>query len=165
MDKYYYLVSQLPMLFFDKEPAISYENFMAEAEKWLSPKDFALVSTLDMAEMAAKRVDPAVLKAYKEAEQEIRNDLVAWRREKKSGREHKPAAFPASAVKDGNPLQVEKNLLKLRWDLLSEMESGHHFDLESIVLYRLKLQILQRLAQFNKERGMEKYQSLYKVSL
>jgi hypothetical protein len=95
MDKYYYLVSQLPMLFFDKEPAISYENFMAEAEKWLSPKDFALVSTLDMAEMAAKRADPAVLKTYKEAEQEIRSDLVAWRREKKSGREHKPAAFAA----------------------------------------------------------------------
>ena len=36
MDKYYFLIAELPTLFFGKEPAITVEYFLAEAEKWMN---------------------------------------------------------------------------------------------------------------------------------
>ena len=39
MDKYIYFVTQLPTLLFDQKPLISIENFLIEAEKWLTEKD------------------------------------------------------------------------------------------------------------------------------
>lgn len=165
MDKYYYLVSLLPTLYFDKEPEITMDFFLTEAEKWANRRDFDLLSGLDLDEVTSHPSDPQSLKAYKAIELAIRNDLVAWRREKRAGREHKPGAFPLSAIKDSNPLQVEKNLLKLRWDFLTEKQLDHHFDLEALVLYRLKLEILERLAQYDREKGLEKYQTLLKVSI
>lgn len=165
MDKYYYLVSLLPTLYFDKEPEFSEDYFRQEVEKWAGQRDLHVLSSLDISKVTPERPDPPVLKQYKRHELALRNDLVTWRREKRAGREHKPASFSASIVKEGNPLTVEKNLLKLRWDLLSEMELDHHFDLEALVIYGLKLQILQRLGQFDKEKGLEKYRTMYKVSI
>ncbi|MBD3387279.1 DUF2764 family protein [candidate division KSB1 bacterium] len=165
MDKYYYLVSLLPTLYFDKEPEISADYFMQELEKWTSRRDFDLLSSLDIRTVTQERSDPLVLKQYKRRELAIRDDLVTWRREKSSGREHKPASFASSILKEGNPLIAEKNLLRLRWDFLSELDLDHHFDLEALIIYHLKLQILQRLAQFDKEKGLEKYRTMYKVSI
>ena len=165
MDKYYYIISLLPTLTFDKQPDVTVDYFMTEAEKWTSGRDFNLLASLDLGDVDVKSSDPGSLKEIRAFELAIRNDLVAWRREKRAGREHKPTAFSASLVKDGNPLVVEKNLLKLRWDILSEKALEHHFDLEALIFYRLKLQILQRLAQFDKEKGLEKYKSMYKVSI
>jgi hypothetical protein len=165
MDKYYYLVSLLPTLYFDKEPEISADYFMQELEKWTSKRDFNLLSSLDIKNVSCERSDPSVLQQYKRRESAIRNDLVTWRREKRAGREHKPGSFASSLLKEGNPLVVEKNLLRLRWDFLSERDLDHHFDLETLVIYHLKLQILQRLAQFDKEKGLENYRTMYKVSI
>jgi hypothetical protein len=165
MDKYFYITSLLPTLVFDKQPDITVDYFMTEAEKWTSNRDFRLLASLDLGDVEVHSSDPKTLKEIKATELAIRNDLVAWRREKRAGREHKPTAFSLSLVKEGNPLLIEKNLLKLRWDYLSEKELDHHFDLEALIFYRLKLQILQRLAQFDKEKGLEKYKSMYKVSI
>jgi hypothetical protein len=165
MDKYYYIISLLPTLAFDKQPDIGVDYFMTEAEKWTSGRDFRLLASLDLGDVEVHPSDPKSLKEIKAAELAIRSDLVSWRREKRAGREHKPTAFSVSLVKEGNPLLIEKNLLKLRWDLLSEKELDHHFDLDVLIFYRLKLQILQRLAQFDKEKGLEKYKSMYKVSI
>ncbi len=165
MDKYYYIISLLPTLVFDKPPDITVDYFMTEAEKWASGRDFHLLASLDLGDVDVHPSDPKSLKEIKATELAIRNDLVAWRREKRAGREHKPTAFSLSLVKEGNPLLIEKNLLRLRWDYLSERELEHHFDLEALIFYRLKLQILKRLAQFDKEKGLEKYKSMYKVSI
>ena len=60
-------------------------------------------------------------------------------------------------LKEGNPLDVEKKLLQLRWHFIDELEFGHYSDVDFFILYYLKLQILQRLWQFDKERGKEKF--------
>jgi len=68
-------------------------------------------------------------------------------------------------IKEGNPLEIEKKLLLLRWNLIEEKQQEHHFDLEFLILYFLKLQILDRLSSFNKEKGQEIFQKISKVDV
>ncbi|RKY80721.1 hypothetical protein DRQ15_01760 [candidate division KSB1 bacterium] len=165
MDKYYYFVSQLPVLFFDQESYMSTEYFLQEAEKWLSAKDFRTLSAVDINDFSLDKKCPQVLKQYKQFEFNLRNDLALWRKAQRMGQEYKPVNFPVSVIKEGNPLEIEKKLLLLRWNLIEEKQQEHHFDLEFLILYFLKLQILDRLSSFNKEKGQEIFQKISKVDV
>ena len=68
-------------------------------------------------------------------------------------------------MKEGNPLDVEKKLLRIRWELLEAEEAEHHFDLGYLILYYLKLQILDKLSVFDQDAGMETYNTLSKVTV
>jgi hypothetical protein len=52
--------------------------------------------------------------------------------------------------------------MKLQWDFLDNLASDHHFDIEAVIIYALKLKILERLKQFDKQQGAEIYQSISK---
>jgi hypothetical protein len=60
-----------------------------------------------------------------------------------------------------NPLEAEEKLNRARWDYLEELEVGHFFDEERLVLYALKLQLLERRASFDRERGQERFEQLW----
>jgi len=152
MDKYYYIVSQLPMLFFDKETFMTIEYFLQESAKWLSSKDYEVLSQVNINDISLKKMGPKVWLQYSEFEYEFRNDLALWRKSLRVGQEYKPNSF-------------ERRLLKRRWDFIEALEQDHHFDLEFIILYYLKLQILQRLFQFNKEKGMITFQDISRVTV
>jgi hypothetical protein len=152
------MVSLFPTIYFDTKPETSIDYFLTEAEKWLSSRDYKIISGLDMNNVSPNKMDTKFLREYKEIENRFRSDLVSWRKANRVRKDYKPMFLPASLVKEGNPLQVEKNLLKFRWDYLEEKEQEHHFDLDTLIIYYLKLQILHRLSQFNKEKGIEKFQ-------
>ena len=165
MDKYYYVVAQLPLLAYDKEPAMSSEAFLEEAEKWLSGKDYAILSQAryDSTDIGISK--PKLLKAYVAQEFLFRSELAAWRKAQKEGVDYKPESFPVSLIKDGNPLDIEKGLLNRRCDMISQVESDHHFDLEFLILYFFKVQILEKLSLYNKEKGLEIFQKISKVEI
>ncbi len=165
MDKYYYFVAQLPLLFFDKEPLLKIEYFLEEGEKWLSRRDLAILTKVDINDTTICKDDPIVLKDYKRSEKLLRIDLMEWRKAKKINQEYKTISFPVSTIKDGNPLQVEKNLMLLRWNFIEEKESDHHFDLDYIILYYLKLQLLRRIKSFDKEKGLEKFKQFTEIGI
>ena len=165
MDKYYYIVSQLPMLFFDKETYMTIDYLIEEAQKWLSPADFDILSRVDMNDISIDKKGPKLWQQYKEYEFQFRDELALWRKSLKIGQEFKPISFPLSLVKEGNPLEVERKLLKRRWDFIEALEQDHHFDLEFLIFYYLKLQILHRLSIFNKEKGMEIFQNISRVTI
>ena len=165
MDKYYYVVAQLPLLYADKEPTITSDAFLEEAEKWLSSTDYAILSNAryDATDIGISK--PKLLKDYVEQEYTFRTELAAWRKAQKDGVDYKPESFNVSLIKDGNPLQVEKALLQRRWDKISAVEPDHHFDLEFLILYFFKLQILEKLSLYNKEKGLEIFQKISKVEI
>ncbi len=165
MDKYYYVVAQLPLLYLDKEPAITSAYFLEEAEKWLSSTDFAILSNARYDSTDIGISAPKLLKNYVEQEYKFRTDLAAWRKAQKEGVDYKPESFNVSLIKDGNPLQVEKALLQRRWDMISAVEADFHFDLEFLILYFFKLQILEKLSLYNKEKGLEVFQKISKVEI
>jgi len=59
-----------------------------------------------------------------------------------------------------NPLLMEKKFEEKKWILLEEREYGHHFDLEVLIIYLLKLQILERLATFDDKKGEATFEKL-----
>lgn len=165
MDKYYYIVSQLPLLFYDKETFMTIEYFLQESAKWLSSKDYEVLCQVNIDDISLEKMGPKLWQQYREFEYQFRYDLALWRKSLREGQEYKPTSFPPSLVKEGNPLEVERRLLKRRWDFIEAIEQDHHFDLEFIILYYLKLQILQRLFQFNKEKGMITFQNVSRVTV
>ncbi|NLA73934.1 MAG: DUF2764 family protein [Deltaproteobacteria bacterium] len=161
MDKYYYFIAQLPTLFFRKEPEITIERFMNEAGKWLDPADFKTLASLTLESVSINRRDPGGLKQYKNFENALRSDIAAYREARQKDMEYKPSSFPLSAIREGNPLEIELRFMEFRWKFLDEMEPAHHFDFTYVVIYFLKLLLLQRYFSFEKEKGLQKFQMLY----
>lgn len=164
MDKHYYLISQLPMLEFDRPAEMSIGLFTEEAKKWLRFSDFVKLMHVYLFDTSHDDPGPALLKKFKKFEYEFRNDLALWRRAQAEGDEYKPDSFTPTILKDGNPLEIEKRLLQYRWDFLDEHEKDHHFDFEFLIIYYLKLQILDKLSLFDQERGMETFREISRVT-
>lgn len=165
MDKHYYLIAQLPALFFGKETYMTIAVFLQEAERWLNRKEYALLSRVDLDDTRFLADDPQTLRDYKQLEFSLRSELALWRNARRLGQEYRPTSFPLSLFEEGNPLEIEIRLLRLRWDFLEEQEVGHHFDFDLLVLYYLKLQILRRLATFDKIKGLEVFKQLCEVKV
>ena len=53
--------------------------------------------------------------------------------------------------------EFEKALDAFRWKKFDELMSGHSFDLDVVIVYGLKLQILDRHHQFASPKGQEKF--------
>ncbi len=163
MDKYYYFVSQLPVLKFNERPSIGKDYFLDEAKKWLSPKDLEIIVDLNINDFIFKKDDLTVLREYKYFERVLREELVLFRKNSYSNIDSKVLTVVSLSVLEGNPLDVERKLLLLRWTFIEEKEQGHYFDLESLCLYFLKLQILERLFIFDKEKGTLVFDKLCEV--
>lgn len=160
MDKYYYLISQLPALFFDREMPITLDRFLEEAEKWLSGKDFRTLHRIKWKTERDPEKGPKLWRHYQVFEQRFQHELAQWRQYRKEGQEYRSQLFPPTLVREGNPLEIEKKLLYFRWQVLDELERDHHFDLSSCISYYIKLQMLNRLSIFNRDKGMEKFRQV-----
>lgn len=165
MDKYFYMVSQLPTLMFDRENPITTAAFLEEAGKWMSGRDLKVLKSVRLFGEKVQGKAPTLLRLLQEFEDTFRNELGQWRQAQREDGDYKPETFSPSLVKEGNPLEIEKKLLKVRWDKIESEESEHHFDLGLLILYYLKLQILDRLSVFDKELGMEKFQTMSRVTV
>ena len=166
MDKYYYLTSSLPLLKFQEKPYITVEEFIAEAKKWLIVGDFAILSQVDINNFTLDEKDVPIVRIYKDFEYSIRNELASFRIAKKKNTEYKIRKDLTEIIQeDYNPLEMEVKLLQLRWEFLEQQELSHFFDLDFLIIYYLKLQILKRLFSFDKQKGIEKFQVYSSVEL
>lgn len=164
MDKYYYFVTQLPHLAFGQELQITRRYFLEEARKWLSENDYQCMIQTNINEYSLQsNISSKLLCNYIIFEYELRKELTFWRTEQKVGRDYKSIIFPSALVKEGNPLEVERNLMFFRWKYIDELETEHYFDLDAIIAYFLKLQILERLFSFDKEKGKAKFTELSSI--
>ena len=167
MDRYYYLVSQLPALDFDAAPTITPEDFLEEAEKWLPGGALRLLGQVAENGVAADSTGgqglPRSLSGLVEFKTQLREDVALWRQARRSGEDYRPRVFDRSAVEEGAPLEVERNLMRLEWDLLEELEADHHFDLARLVVFLCKLLVVQRLETFDREEGMRVFRNLCEV--
>ena len=153
------------MLFFGKEPDLSIQYFLDESRKWVSTRDYRILARVKIDDIQEHPKGPDVLRLYQNFEYQLRKDIALWREAQKKDIEYKPTSFPLSIIKEGNPLEIELKFMQRRWAFIDELEREHHFDLGMLVLYYLKLQLLQRYFIFNKEEGLKKFQKLYEVNI
>ena len=158
------MLSEIPYLIFGQDSNITQRLFLAEAEKWLSEKDFTELIQLNINEFEEEQVNNSLLALYRSFAFQLRSELAKYRSDKKEGREYKSYMFSPSIFKDADPLDIEKELLKLRWNFVEENEAGHNFDLHAVMAYYLKLQINEKLYSWEKEKGRENFEGLINVN-
>ena len=153
---YVYLISSLPMLQFGAHPPLSRENFLELCQRLIAEIDYAILKDLPgPKEYAAYSGRQPTLKRWVAFDVALRNELVKLR----AGRTHTDAArylraqdysslslaqAAASAERNPAPQEAELILDRQRWDFLEELSFGHYFDLDFLIVYACKLNILWR---------------------
>ena len=167
MAEYYYFAASLPMLRMDKEIPITYSEFMAKAEEQLSRSDF---SDLKLAVFNSddKKAALPIVREWQEFQGNLSKAICRVRAERLgfSGYEKavdKNLESLARDIVEKNPLDGERAILSLYFDFLSSHETGSPFSSASLMIYALKLQILEKANAFNEAKGRAEFDKLYKV--
>jgi hypothetical protein len=170
---HYYFVSSLPLLSYEERAAGDPADFIANAASYLTEREVALVgaSRID----APETVDLGTRTGteYARFERGLRNALVRLRaanrgsdpeeyiRTDQAGNDESDTPglreLARQAVAEESALAAEDMINRARWERLDELESGHYFDTERLVVYHLKLQVLARRRSFVRSRGEERY--------
>ena len=158
-NKYYYLVASLPYLKFGEKPGITSGEFLEECSKWLSPADLALIKKIDISKPLTDGGDTELLSRLKSFDMRARRVLADIRRDIHPTERglHERAK---EVLGDKNPLDKERAIEKVRWDFSEGEEFKYTFDVNSLILYYIKIQILERLAGFEKEKGQKVFEEL-----
>lgn len=174
MREYYYLAASLPLLEFGMKTPIAYEDFLFRCEGQLSVKDLGIIKRAKIMPSEDTEESSPTLKEWKRFDTTLRNELLKHRASKKSKDASKYirgdgssdpflAAQTHWAVNEESPLEAERFLDKIKWDKIEELEKLHYFDIDYLIAYALKLQILERWQKISSEGGVEILQGLVAV--
>ncbi len=165
-DAYPYLVASLPMLHFGGKPPFSYDRFLELSREWIPERDYLVLSTIPQPEHY-----PGEGKHHRFVREGIgfdtalRNELArvrASRRHLEAAEYLRPEAYTGSSLAPGvlaatvpaSPLDAERALDEMRWKALEDLAAGHHFDLDVLLSYACRLQILLRWKRIRAADGM-----------
>lgn len=159
MPTYYtYLISTLPALRFLDKPPLSFDKFLAACQDKIPQQELGLLKS--SSDFLAYEGTQQTLCQMRSFETALRNELVRIR----ASRKHiDPLKFirqdgyvqpyishiAANAYRNVSTLESEKMLDEARWKKLDELSLGHYFDLDILIIYALKLQILERWDKIN----------------
>lgn len=170
MGAYYYAVAALPALSYGGKPAMEYEIFLEFMKDQLAPADFAVLEGVRLGETGNKTGDKPALTAWKRWELSLRNELVRQRASRlrkdpedylETGEESlDPFKTAKEAFDAEDPLEAEERLDRSRWAYLEELETGHYFDVERLMIYSLKLQLLERKGLRTRDEGIANFSGI-----
>lgn len=152
---YVYLISSLPMLHFGVKPPFSLDKFKELCRGLISEKDLEIIDVVLQKEINFCQEMPPVLKEWITFDMALRNELAkirAARRKEDPSKYIKDSGcaeislthLASSAARNPSLLEAEKMLDMERWRKLEDLSLGHYFDLEILIIYALKLIILER---------------------
>jgi hypothetical protein len=183
MSRYYYFAATLPALQFGAPLPISSEEFLRRAKRHLSRSDYRVIEGAVLTPAPDEESflgGSGLLSRHNAWERALRNALAALRADRlgRSAVAYLRPALPMdetlaasvretalSAFKASSPLEGELAIEKARWSFLDRECPFQTFDLESLVAYRLQLQVLERVALFLPERGEREYREVYAAIL
>lgn len=172
---HYYFAATLPMIHFGEKPHMSLEGFLEDARRLLPAEDFGKIAiALSPASGASDGED--TFSRWVRFNHGFRNEMAYHRAAKlgkdpmgyaRGSRDADAAVVEAiqQASKAENPLEAEKILDKVRWSFLDDLGQGHYFDFDFILVYALKLQLLERYQIIGSGRGQEILEDLKKEKI
>lgn len=160
---YYYLVASLPHLKFGVAPRLTPGAFLRRCAAQVSVTHYRILAGVELFQARPAKTGLALLDRWYERERALRNALAS-ERAKRLGvtaaghlRDFRPDPRLAEIARQllalDSPLAADEALDRVRWRFLEELAFGHYFDLEALVVYRLKLRILERRARFDPTVG------------
>jgi hypothetical protein len=170
---YIYLISSLPMLQFGAKPPFSFAQFLEKSQDLIPEEDLNILKGVSrIGEYFYSGVQPTLLK-WELFDTMIRNELVRINAAHKKinteqylrldGYIEPEIAHMVSAIyRNPAHLEAEKALDLERWHYLEQLETGHFFDLDILIIYALKLLILER---WEKVRSADKEKLLEQALL
>ena len=160
---YYFLVASLPRLQFGAAPPLTREQFLDRCAGQMSAAQDRMLAGIDLFQTQPAKTGLALLDRWHERERALRNALAVVRAQRlgvaaapylRNFRQDPSLAEIAQRLLMlDSPLAADEELDRLRWRFLEELAFGHYFDLETLVIYRLKLHLLERRARFNPTVG------------
>lgn len=171
MSQYYYLIASLPMLEFGTRASILYSDFITHCQEELHTSDMKIIERVKIRPFEDMKDSSPTLREWKRFDTSLRNEIArsrAVRFAKDPSQyirgENYPDPFVSGfahwAVSQDSPIEAERFLDQLRWEKIEELEKGHYFDIDFLITYALKLQILERWDRINSGRGMQVLQDL-----
>ena len=163
MPAYYtYLISNLPMLQFSGKAPFSLEDLFAKCHNLIPENELGILRRTcqqDAYSLADQNND--TLKHWINFDVALRNELVRARAGRKKIDPLKFLRLPDSvqaeishlalaAYRNTSILEAEKILDQARWNFLEALSFGHYFDFDYLLIYGLKLTILERWEKIQK---------------
>lgn len=164
MGKHYYLTASLPYLKFGKETTISSEEFLTECEKWVSPQEMEFLNAARLPFYEQGENDTLCLREWREFDKELSEQLCGFRKNKQEGKSGAVTETIKFIVDQETPLLMEMAFEKTRWTFLDQRSAEYHFDINWLIFYLLKLQIIERLKVFDKDEGEKRFYKLCEVN-
>ena len=170
MAEYYYFATTLPMLVMGRGLPMSYSEFMESAGKYLSKKDYESLASLSVVS-SDSHPSSRIAREWKAFHDRIETLLVEERAAvlgfdgygRTEGEDKGLREKVHSIVTEMDPLSAEKAILSMYFDFLSSHEAGSPFSTEALMIYALKLQLMERAASFSEEKGQAEFDRLYKA--
>lgn len=153
MSNLVYLMCSLPSLKFGQVPPITMGEFTEDAKSQLSAKHFKKLEPVDIYRSTDSE-GKVSLKSIADMLEDMKEDISELRSAKAQRRTPSLMRLPLSVV-NANPLEREKLIMQWQWEELDTIVAGKTFTLTEVMVYKLRLQILDRLNSFDKERGSQ----------
>lgn len=152
---YPFLISSLPTLHFAADSGISREEFLSRCRDSIPTNDYSVIDSLINAQSACAWPKIEILRKWCSFETMLRNEIVKLRATRRKidpakylrsdgAPEQHVAHLVLASFRAASPLEGELALDQALWQYLDTLSAGHFFDLEVLVVYALKLQILWR---------------------
>lgn len=160
---YYYLVASLPHLRLGAAPRLTTGQFLSRCATQVSAMHYQILTEVELFQAQPKGTGLALLDRWYDRECALRNALAVVRA-KRLGvaaaahlrnfrHDHPLAGIAQRLLMLDSPLAADEELDRVRWGFLEELAFDHYFDLETLIIYRLKLRILERRARFDPATG------------
>lgn len=156
MSAYYtYLISSLPLLNFSLRMPFSLGEFFVKCQNLVPESDIVRLRNLSN-ESFLEISGEGIFKDWMNFEIALRNELARIRSKDKKIDPEKFVRLPdfpqahisaiALSAHRHNlyALEAQKILDQERWNYLEQLSFGHYFDFEALLIYTLKLKILER---------------------
>jgi hypothetical protein len=162
--QYYYLVSSLPVLSIGGEKRTGKEQFLDECSRWLTAGDMRIIMSADREKDGARDAGSALQKELDLKDFRLRKTLASIRKELKKGEKPRIPDELKPVMNAPDPLKKEIELARVRWAYLDREQALHFFDVNWLTIYFIKVQILERLDSFDKDRGEAVFYELCDVA-
>ena len=167
MASYYYLVATLPMLRFDGQCPFDTDSFLEQCKNQVTSRDYQTI----VSALSGRSSSHPFLKKWQHFSSMVKKELNDQRSKKlglsvhtyrnEGDKEFRIGETVRQALSNENALEAELALLSLKWNYLDEISALHYFDVEALLSYAVKLQLLERKSLFTKEEGYAEFKRLF----
>lgn len=145
---------------------MSVEAFRQECQRLLSAQDNALMERIWALEEIPCATGNHFLDSWNRFEHALRNELT-WHRADRLDQDplkylRGPRVLDPLYAEEVNRIfkmedlwEAEKALNKMKWRFLDDLATGHYFDIEFLLIYALRLKMLERFQEYASPVGRD----------